>query len=410
MKSSKRLLLILIVVLMTGCRGGGGGGSSAEPCPAPTPIVVPGNNVLSITVNGSLCSPGTSATYLNKPCVSVTICNPGTSTCQTINDILLDTGSFGLRIFKSALNPDISLTQVHSVSGGLLAECAQFGDGSAIWGPVQTASVILGSEPAVEVPVQVGGDSTFAAAPASCTGLLLTGPADAFFNGILGVGVFPQDCGTDCTLFPNLGYYACTGATCGGTIVALSDQVQNPVAHLLVDNNGVIVELPVVSPCGASSAIGSLVLGIDTQTNNVPAAVTKYATDSVGEIITTISSATYSAIIDTGSNGFFFTPPSAIQLPNCASPNQSWFCPSSPVTITATNEGASGSPSGQISFQIGNFSSLISSSNKVFSDIGGVNAPRKFDWGLPFYLGRNVYVGIEGKASAGLGSGPYFAY
>src|SRR5512143_2176186 len=63
----------------------------------------PGNNVLSITVNGSLCSAGTSNGYFNKPCVSITVCTPGSTTaCQTVNDILLDTGSYGLRIFAQA--------------------------------------------------------------------------------------------------------------------------------------------------------------------------------------------------------------------------------------------------------------------------------------------------------------------
>jgi Protein of unknown function (DUF3443) len=405
MTSSKRLIFILIVVLMTGCRGGGGGGSSAVP--GPTPIVIPGNNVLSITVNGSLCSPSTSVGYLNKPCVSVTICNPSTSTCQTIDDILLDTGSFGLRIFKSVLNSTISLTQVPSVSGGLLAECAHFGDGSSIWGPVQMANVILGEEPAVQVPIQVG-DSTFAAIPAACAAGVLASPVLAGFNGILGVGVFIQDCGPDCTTNPNKGiYYTCTGSICNGTTVAFTSQVQNPVALLPFDNNGVIVELPGVSG-GASSVIGSLVLGIGTGTNNIVASgVTTYATDGIGEIITTINGISpYSAIIDSGSNGYFFTPPSASQLPDCGSPNQSWFCPSSTVTINATNAGTSGSPSSPVSFQIGNFTTLVNSNsnNKVFSNIGGGNGPGKFDWGLPFYLGRNVYVGIEGKG------GPYFAY
>ncbi len=409
MTSSKRLFFILIVVLITGCKGGGGGGSSAVP--GPTPIVVPGNNVLSITVNGALCSKSTSVNYPNKPCVSVTICNPGTSTCQTINDILLDTGSWGLRIFKSALNSNISLTQVLSISGGSLAECSHFGDGSSIWGPVQLASVILGNEPAVDdVPVQVG-DSTFASVPASCTGFL-TGPADAYFNGILGVGVFPQDCGPGCADIAGNGlglYYTCTGSatgsTCSGTWVALTSQVQNPVAHLLQDNNGVIVELPSVSSGGATSAVGSLVLGIGTQTNNiVSSGVTTFATDGIGEIITTVSGFTYSAIIDSGSNGFFFTPPLSNPIPNCGSPNQGWFCPPSTVTLSATNAGASGSPSGTVSFEIGNLTALTNSSNnKVFSNIGG-STPDRFVWGLPFYFGRNVYVGIEGKG------GPYFAY
>nr|WP_249193126.1 DUF3443 family protein [Burkholderia cenocepacia] len=32
---------------------------------------------------------------------SVTICMPGTSNCQTIDNVLVDTGSFGLRLFNS---------------------------------------------------------------------------------------------------------------------------------------------------------------------------------------------------------------------------------------------------------------------------------------------------------------------
>ncbi|HYA85901.1 MAG TPA: DUF3443 family protein, partial [Nitrospirota bacterium] len=104
------------------------------------------SNVLPVTVNGSLCSSITSSNYLNKPCVSITVCTPGSTTaCQTINDILLDTGSYGLRIFKQALT--VNLTQVPSGSGSLAA-CAQFADGSADWGPVEVAGVVLGNEPA----------------------------------------------------------------------------------------------------------------------------------------------------------------------------------------------------------------------------------------------------------------------
>ena len=117
-----------------------------------TLTVTPGgseaNNVLPITVNGSLCSANS---YPNKPCVSITVCTPGTSTCQTIDDVLLDTGSYGLRLFKQVLS--VSLEQVTGGSGSL-AECIQYGDGSSDWGPVQIASVILGNEPAVQVPIQ----------------------------------------------------------------------------------------------------------------------------------------------------------------------------------------------------------------------------------------------------------------
>jgi len=361
-----------------------------------------GNNVLPITVNGSLCS---SNSYLNKPCVSVTVCTPGTATCQTINDILLDTGSYGLRIFKQVLT-NVSLTQVPSGSGSL-AECVQFADGSADWGPVQTADVILGNEPAVRVSIQVI-DSTFGTVPPEC-GIPDASPSAAGFNGILGVGLFAQDCGSACVNSASIGrYYTCSGTSCPGTRVPLANQVQNPVALLPLDNNGVIVQLPSIPPGGSRSVNGSLILGIGTQTNNVPSGVTAFPASQVGRFTTTFNGTLYSSFIDSGSNGLFFAPPSTSPIPTCQFLSD-WFCPSSTLILSATNKGASGSPSGDVSFQIGNFETLFSSGNNVFPNIGGDFPGGFFDWGLPFHFGRNVFVGLEGKGSS-LGTGPYWAY
>ena len=258
------------------------------------------NNIMSITVNGALCS---NNSYVNKPCVSVTICSPGTSTCQTINDILLDTGNYGLRIFRQALT--VSLTQ-QKIGAGSLAECVQYGDGTSEWGPIQMASVVLGNEPAVQVPIQYL-DSTFSTIPAMCQNAD-TSPSQAGFNGILGVGVFAQDCGSSCSTSPDNGlYYSCIGSTCNGTAVPLSSQVQNPVALLPNDNNGVIVKLAGVPVDGLSSVSGTLVLGIGTHSNNIPSAVTTYPTDGSGNFITLFSGISYSgSFIDSGSNGLFF--------------------------------------------------------------------------------------------------------
>jgi len=358
-------------------------------------------NVLPITVNGALCSAYSGP---NTPCVSVTVCSPGTSNCQTINNILLDTGSFGLRIFKQVLS--VPLTQ-EAVGAGDLAECVQYGDGSSDWGPVQTASVILGNEPAVLVPIQVI-DATFSSAPRACANADVS-PSEAGFNGILGVGLFAQDCGPACTGSAENGiYYACSGTSCVGTTVALSAQVQNPVVLLPRDNNGVIVQLPGVPVGGSLSLNGYLVLGIGTQSNNIPSAVTAYDVDQYGEILTSLGGTVYSSFLDTGSNGLFFPSPSALLLPDCDAPNADWFCPPSIVTLSATNSGASGSPSGVISFQIASVNSLSYSPNNVFPDIGGPDVG-EFDWGLPFFFGRNVYVGLEATGS-GLGIGPYWAY
>jgi membrane-associated protease RseP (regulator of RpoE activity) len=133
-------------------------------------------------------------------------------------------------------------------------------------------------------------------------------PADAKFNGILGVGLFAQDCGPVCqTSAGNGQYFSCSGSKCSGTTVIAQNQVQNPVASLPVDKNGVIVELPSVPLSGASSITGSLVLGIGTQSNNIPFTVTVYpASTTYGEFLTTFNGKTYSSIIDSGSKAFFF--------------------------------------------------------------------------------------------------------
>jgi hypothetical protein len=183
--------------------------------------------------------------------------------------------------------------------------------------------------------------------------------------------------------------------------------VQNPVALLPLDNNGVAVQLPSVAAGGALSVNGYLILGIGTRSNNIPSGVTAYPADpTMGEFLTTLSGTTYDSFIDTGSNGLFFPSPSSPTLPDCLV-YPGWYCPNSTQTLTAANMGYQGSPSGTVSFQIANFDSLISSPNYVFSNIGGNNAV--FDWGLPFHFGRTVYVGIEGTGSS-LGVGPYWAY
>ncbi|MBJ6727384.1 DUF3443 family protein [Geomesophilobacter sediminis] len=355
------------------------------------------SNVVAITVNGSLCSSGS---YPNKPCVSVTVCTPGTSNCQTITDILLDTGSTGLRVFKQALS--VTLPQV-TVGSRSLAECIQYADGSSNWGPVQTASVTLGGEPAVQVPIQVI-DSTFGTRSRACQSADL-GPSDGGFNGILGVGLFAQDCGSACAGSSNIGlYYGCSGSTCTGTTVPLSTQVQNPVALLPQDNNGVLVQLPSVSTSGATSVSGSLILGIGTRANNSSTSVTTFPADSLGEFTTTFNGSTLSnSFIDSGSNALFFDYPSFT-----TDSTGTWYTPSSATPLSAVNTGAFGSPSLSLNFTVANATSLFHTGNNVFNDLGG-SGLGGFDWGLPFFLGRNVFVGIEGTTSP-LGTGPFWAY
>ena len=401
MRSSECLHVLLALVLAAGLAGCGGGDSPSGGSTSPALPVVSGDNVMTITVNGSLCS---NDSYMNKPCVSVTVCTPGTLSCQTIHDILLDTGDSGLRIFSQALR--VPLTQVTS-GGNPVAECIQYADGSSVWGPVQVASVGLGNEPLVQVPIQVI-DSTFATAPAGCSNAYQT-PFEAGYNGTLGVSFFAQDCGAVCAAVSgNMIYYACSGAACNGAAVPLASQTQNPVSLLPLDNNGVIVRLPSIPAGGAPSADGYLILGIGTRSNNVPSGVTAYPASASGNIITRFNGSDHVGFIDTGSNGLFFPSPSPVTLPDCDAPFSAWYCPAVAQDLSAVNRGAYGTPSGVTAFRISNFEDLYFSPNYVFSDMGGGLAS-DFDWGLPFHFGRSVHIGIEGTSSS-LGTGPYWAY
>jgi hypothetical protein len=365
---------------------------------------VAGANVMAITVNGSLCNDQTSGGYFNKPCVSVTVCNPNGSACQTVNDILLDTGSYGLRIFKSEIS-GLSLTQATSSSGGALAECIQFADGSTIWGPVQNALVKLANEPAITIPIHVI-DAGFAT-PTSCNSPD-PNPVTAGYAGILGVGPLAQDCGSSCANSAQAGvYFSCVGSNCTGTIVPIANQVPNPVASLSsADRNGILVQLPALPAGGAPSVNGSLFLGIGTQANNTPASPVVLPTDQQGDFRTLFGGNNSIGFLDTGSNALFF--PNATGIPLCSDPN--WYCPPTTLSLSASLIGSTGSPTKTVPFNVGNFDSLFSaSSNNVFSEIGGPSN-FGFDWGLPFFLGRNVFIGISGRTAPGLGTGPYVAF
>ena len=170
-----------------------------------------------------------------------------------------------------------------------------------------------------------------------------------------------------------------------------------------------IVKLPNVPAGGAASVSGSLVLGVGTQSNNAPSsAATSYGIDPATiQFSTLFNGRTYSSFLDTGSNGYFFALPAPSPLPICS--GSTWFCPSAPVNLSAVNTAASGSPSGTVTFRIDNFTTQTGTANNVFAEIGGT-FPVSFDWGLPFFFGRSVYVGFEGKASPTYGNGPFWAY
>ncbi len=390
---------LIVVVSASAMVAVGCGGSSS---PKMNTIASTGQNVVAISVNG-----GPDGDYANGLFVSVTVCAPGSSTCQTIPNVLVDTGSSGLRLLSSVMT--VSLPQQNGANGPV-AECLPFLSGFT-WGPVQTADIQLGGETASSVPIQAINETTFPV-PSGCTnfGVPSMDSLQALgANGLLGVGLFAQDCGPACALSgssnPGL-YYQCPSSVCQVTAEPLTQQVQNPVAMFANDNNGVIIELP-ASSAPAASLSGSLVFGIGTQANNALNTATVYTVDDFGNFTTSYKGQAYSSsFIDSGSNGYFFLDSSRTGIPDCGSAT-GFYCPSSAQNLSATNQGANGA-SGTVNFSVGNAETLFANpSDFVFGTLGGPG--QDFDWGLPFFYGRNVYTAIEGKSTPG-GSGPYWAY
>jgi hypothetical protein len=346
----------------------------------------------------------------NFPMTTVTICAPGTTNCMSINNVLVDTGSYGLRLFNSVI-PTATLAalpvQTQTVGSKQIAECAEFGTGFT-WGTVRAADIKISGELASGVPIQVIGDSSASvpsAAPSACViNAQMSTPGDLGANGILGIGVAPTDCAGCASFADDEFYYACSSGSCAPTTEQGPLQVANPVAHFQSDNNGVIVELAQVADAGAMSSAGTLVFGIDTQPNNalVGSTATVFTTDQNGDFNTTYKGATNAeSFFDSGSNGLFFRDSS---IPQAA---DGFYAPTSTLPLSVAITGAN-QASATVPFNIANSATLFTNGNEAFNDLGFSQAGG-FDFGIPFFFGRHVYYGIGGKSSSG-GTGPYVAY
>ena len=160
-----------------------------------------------------------------------------------------------------------------------------------------------------------------------------------------------------------------------------------------------LIQLPALGAQGAATASGSLIFGIGTQSNNGLGSAQVYTTDDLGKFTTVYTGNSYSSsFIDSGSNGLFFLSSSAADIAQCSGDNAGYYCPSKTLNLTAQNVGQNGT-SGTVAFSIANAEQLFSTDNAAFNDLGGPN-PGAFDWGMPFFFGRKVFVAIDGATDA----------
>lgn len=426
--------IFLLACVLAAC-GGGGGTSGAGGATSSANAALGDANVVPVYADGGGAL-ALAYTLPNAIYADVKICAPAsTDNCAVIPHLLVDTGSVGLRVLASALNAANSsllaaLPQTSTAASSVVGECLPFTSGTT-WGGVRSADLHwggtgYGGTTVANLPLQVIGDTDphVATVPSACSnqGAPMQTAAKLAANGILGIGLFAQDCGAYCaqsTSTPAPIYYACTNAgSCNAISLATAWQIQNPVAAAATDNNGTLISLP---SGAAAQASGLLVLGIGSRANNaVPAASTILATDATGNFTASFNGNTLpKSFLDSGSTANFMPTSGAVSLPECTSAplaNTGYLCPGSSLTLLADNTGQSSTS--------GTADVLVIDANNAMSvqpgynvlpglaaDGGSVAANPTLDLGASFFFGRTITTLIENRSAPGISvDGPALGY
>lgn len=427
--------------LLTACGGGGGGSNPAPaPAPAPAPTVTPtpmpkptptifpavgDSNVIAIYVDAGLA--GSRASIPNAIYADVKICHPSNpSQCAVIDHVIVDTGSVGLRVLASALPTNFLPALPQSTVGAQkAAQCLSFVSG-VTWGSVRSVELRMGGSSfdgltASNLPIQIinDPDPAFSTVPASCSsqGGLMQTAADLGAKGILGVGLFIQDCGPACANSAPSVYYACSGTgSCSASAMPLSKQVSNPISSWAPHDNGNTIWLPNLQSGSSARADGMLVVGVGTSNNNALQANSQIlAANSSGTFTANVNGNTLArSFIDSGSSITFLPAAGSTPLSVCPTPLSSFFCPVNSLSLTATNTGRAGTSS-QTNVAIINAANAFSAKpldNAYAGLAGSSSAPyNSLDYGASFFFGRYVSTLIETKSATGFGvSGPAFSH
>ncbi len=400
---------VMLPTLLGACVGNSSTGAGAK---SPPPV----QNRLTVIVDSG---PAGASGQINHAYVTVTVCVPGSQTqCLNIDHVLLDTGSSGLRLVGSVLSASVKLSPETDAQGQTLEECVTFGGGQT-WGPVALTDVTLAGEAASKVPIQIMDDTgSSAPPPATCgaNGTLINGISGFGANGVLGIGVFAQDCGNACAgaASPLPVYYGCSAAgVCTAENAALGTQVTNPATLFAADNNGLIVNLPNLQNAnGDASVAGEVIFGLGTQSDNaLPATgLAVLGTNANGDFTATYNGGATAlpSLIDSGADSYLFDDPT---LGVCGTgPFVGYYCPAvAPQSVFAVNTGVGvNNASSTVNFAIADPNTFVAGA-AAFIDLAGGGGSTNFTWGMPFFYGRPVYVGFE-QRTAGLYTGPFLAY
>ncbi len=360
-----------------------------------------GGNVVPLTVR-------TPHSGFNRLLVSVTVCAPATNRCATIDDVMVDTGSTGLRLEAFAVPEFLRLPAFEGRDHAPLAECVRF-VGSDAWGALRRADIRMGGLTAADLPVQVIDDAAFPP-PSSCG--RSGGPATS--NGTLGIGAQLTDCSGACQQSESHPHaYGCRAGTCTplANPVEIAERLPNPVARLGDGRlNGVVFDLPAPPRGSADAVAGTLTFGVGTTANNQLGAARILKLDPFGRFTTIYEGRRFpGSYIDSGTETYILPDD---RLPRCARPGWA-LCVSPPRPLRATLVGQDGTDI-PTPFWVGDYNAIRDRRFGASADIAVAARPGSdaFVWGAPFFLGRRVFLVMTGRTVPGSPgvSGPFYAY
>ncbi|MGN4154908.1 DUF3443 family protein [Burkholderia gladioli] len=408
------------LVILTSC---GGDDSPVSAPNSATPPVVYLDNVQPVRVDRSTVQTATlfSQSGNNRLLTSVTLCSDSTEkNCQTIDNIVVDTGSVGLKVYNYAVaDGGASLADERDAEGNLIGICARYASGYA-WGRMKVVTLKMAGETARNLPIAVINGAPVSSSdsvvdlnslqvPSQCSTVNGVSQIRKFrdSNGILGVGTPFSDCG-DCAVSTN--YFSCASSgSCLPTFLPSHMQTTQPVASFTADNNGLIIQLPNVDNFSVVPIVGQMIFGIGTQSNNQAVGVTAFSLNSAGRGLIAMNGAISHVLVDSGTSVYEFQSGMSVNT-------NKFYAPSAATRVSATLSGVDSTGLGQnnqgsINFDVIDPASAIAARAVA---IGGIATPladanAAVVLGLPFFFGKRLYFGINGRNSS-LGTGPLVAF
>lgn len=406
------------------------------------------NNIIPLCVGADRVS-----VSANIPQISLTICVPGTSTCQTIDHILVDTGSTGLFLFSKQTQGVLDLAatplpQAKDSNGNLLYDCMAYGGNSNAGGTYIADVYLNGSHYATQQTIGVFGTVENQAsqlcsfnknANQTINDYVLSNPqtqqVGLGFNGILGVGALKPSIDDSSTLSCNSQFQCTPFNWYNGTNL---HGYSNILAQLNNDSNGFGLSIPspsinVNGGFNGQALQGQLILGINTQTDNQVSVAQKIMTLIQPSSLTVIPSgflnasleqSTAQVLVDSGTNGILISSTFASYFAGLG------ITPTQPSNAISALQVASSTQQQTFSLTLTDAAqntstqSLSLTTNTVINPLwqSGVipdfgffftnsNTAQNIILGIPFFMGKTIWfleAGGTNPSSNEQGAGIYF--